>query len=948
MPPEHLLYRLWAKTNDYERQQAERRGEPVPEWTRHPLPLHLLDVGLVAEAWLEADPHLLDRFCALWPAADREAIRRALVLTAAAHDVGKVYPEFQVKSEPGWAHGYGDAGLVRVDGAGFDHGAGTARIFGALFGGRYGAAEGVDPNWEPLLPLIRVGAGHHGTLYADLPPDPDTLAARRLALILALLDELAHHCGPPLPLPPDPPAAFLLLTAGFVSVADWFGSNTDSFPPGPEVTSRTEADAYLAHHHDGETVITALRSAGLLAGFDAPAGFAELLSPEGERWEPRPGFQAEACAVPFGAEAGPEIAVIEAPMGLGKTEIALYLAAQALGRGTASGLYFALPTQATSNALFERVERYAERVKGDGDLALVLAHGAKRYFKEYRRLRAQTGRTVFDRARRAEHDDPNPPSEVVAPSWVQPSKRALLAPVGLGTIDQALLGAMAVKHGFVRLFGLARKVVVLDEVHAYDAYMGVLLEHLLRWLGALGAKVVLLSATLPSGLRRKLLEAYGVEDVPEADGYPQLLHAPPSGPVAVLTDPAPEKAEQKPVTVEPVEAAGDAEARTAAGVTWVREKVGEGGCVAWIRNTVREAQAAYEALRAAGVEADLLHARFTRHDRNQKEEELLERLGKPAPENPKRPAARVVVATQVIEQSVDVDFDAMLSDLAPVDLLLQRAGRLWRHDRGGRRHGHTKPFLGVLMPDAAGHARLDFGTSVYVYDADTLARSACLVREHPTWTLPAACRTLVADLYDRDETYWTHERMGVDADALARARERLAERRRTMESVARRTLLTPPDQMPVTRKPRNDRSDAGEYVALTTRYGAHTAAAVLFRPSPAGPVPLGHDGGPLAVPSEDNYRARLDVEEAVALASVSFPWYGERPAESVPPPGLDALHGWWRETHPYDDRLFLLLGSDGSFEHEWVEGRYDSETGLTVARTAATPPAPEPVPLEHI
>src|SRR5690606_16783335 len=198
-------------------------------------------------------------------------------------------------------------------------------------------------------------------------------------------------------------------------------------------------------------------------------------------------------------------------------------------------------------------------------------------------------------------------------------------------------------------------------------------------------------------------------------------------PIATVTCPAPEATTQTFVSIESIEVPGDARARMAEGIVWLQAKVRQGGCVAWIRNTVREAQDAYKALRAAGVEADLLHARFVRYDRNRKEEALLERFGKPAPDNPKRPAARVVVATQVMEQSVDVDFDVMLSDLAPVDLLLQRAGRLHRHDRVGRRQGHDSPVLGILMPDIGARHQLDFGLSAYVYDPEILARSAHLV-----------------------------------------------------------------------------------------------------------------------------------------------------------------------------------------------------------------------------
>lgn len=946
MPPEQLLYRLWAKTNERD------EGYTCESWTRHPLPLHLLDVGLVAETWLKKDTHLMRRFALLWPEPAPDDLRRALILTAAAHDLGKAYPAFQSKSDVGWYAGYGDGWVGdRPNGKGFDHGAGTGRILSTFAEAHDlgGLPQGIDPRWLSLRQLLHVGAGHHGTLFPDaLDFDDALLAPTPLAAIVPfLLDELAHHLGPVPALPPKPPPAFLLLVAGFVSVADWLGSNIDSFPPAPEVTYRADAKAYLDRHRKLETVEKALRTAGLLADYAIPEDFAGLFSPKGERWEPRGGFQAAACEVPFGQTEGPEIAVVEAPMGLGKTEIALYLAAQALRCGTASGVYVALPTQATSNALYKRVEQFGRRLVGDENLALVLAHGAKSYFREYRALREMTGRSLYDRALRAERGEPAPPSEVVAPSWVQPSKRALLAPLGLGTIDQALLGAMGVKHGFVRLFGLARKVVILDEVHAYDIYMGALLEHLLAWLGALGAKVILLSATLPAGLRARLLAAYGAAEPLDSETYPQLLHAVGGNPVTVVADPAPEMAKQMHVAVEPVEVAGDSDARTAEGVSWVQARIEQGGCLAWIRNTVREAQAAAEALRAAGIETDLLHARYARADRNEKEDALLARFGKPAPENDKRPARRVVVATQVIEQSVDADFDAMLSDLAPVDLLLQRAGRLHRHERTGRRHGHESPVLGVLMPDAPTRRALDFGNSIYVYDADTLARSAILVLENNQWPLPSACRTLVAALYDRGETYWTAERLGLDPDALAMARERLASRRSRMRQAAEKVFLTAPTQMPVMRDSRNDRSDAGEFAALTTRYGAHTAAAVLFRPTPNGPKPIGAEA-PLGIPDSADWKARLEAEEVIAMASVSFPWYGPRPEEPVPPPALAALHAWWRDTHPYDDRLFLLLDESGKFATDFIVGCYDGDLGLTVTRTPATPSASESAPLEDL
>lgn len=963
-------YRLWAKTDDGKR----AKGDPP---SRHPLPLHLLDVALVVEAWLDADPNLLARFEQLWPGVDTAAVRQALLLTAALHDVGKVYPDFQHKSPHGWSHGYGNGWTGPLpNSSGFDHGRGSAKLFESFFGFSGDPPHGAPSSWSVLRPLVRVAAGHHGELYADLAPRTALRRRRRepwTPTAAALLGEIEHLLGPPPPTQGEPTPGFLLLTAGLVSVADWFGSNSAYFPLRPDVASRDDARAYLAHHRAAGTGRKALEDAGLLAQFGPAPAFADLFTPPGEKsWAPRPGFQATACAIPFGHTPGPEIAIVEAPMGLGKTEIAFYLAAQATARGTAHGLYDALPTQATANAAFARVRRLAQGLLAQDDLAVSLAHGAKRFVSAHDDLRQATAtrransreaaqqRVYASASRRSSASSAalqpaadETPAEVVAPSWLQPSKRALLAPIGVGTIDQALLGAMGVRHGFVRLFALARKVVILDEVHAYDAYTGALLEHLLRWLAALGTKVILLSATLPAPLRHRLLAAYGAADAPELpDAYPRLLHAPPGAAPVAYTDTrsvAERAAEQKTVHVEPVvpDAADDravpgrdgaARARTAAGAAWVQNRLARGGCVAWIRNTVREAQDAYRALTAAGLPVILLHARFARADRSRIEEDLLARLGPPGA-GTDRPNRLVVVATQVLEQSVDLDFDAMLSDLAPVDLLLQRAGRLWRHDRPGR-HAHTRPELGVLLPPPDRRAALAFGPSAFVYDEETLARSATLVLQHAAWTLPDACRSLVAELYERP---WKAEEMGVDEEALATARRRHQEQQAHLDSMARETFLSnPTTPPPCVRDARRDASDAGAHVALVTRYSTtHSASAALFRASPAGPIPIGSEH-PVTAPATDDYRDRLQAEEAVERASVSFPWYGTRLEPALPAPDLAALAEWYRGVNPYSDRHFVLVNGAGELTHAPFQGRYHQAEGLSLGRPASPAPAAPP------
>ena len=178
--------------------------------------------------------------------------------------------------------------------------------------------------------------------------------------------------------------------------------------------------------------------------------------------------------------------IVEAPMGEGKTEAAWYAAATWDRRG-GQGTYVALPTMATSNQMFERVGKFLEADSGGN---LMLLHGKAALNDRFEKLRYAA--EVYD------HDDEKNPSAVVAEGWFASNKKhGLLAPYGVGTIDQALLAVLQTKHVFVRLFGLAGKCVILDEVHAYDAYMTTLMERLLRWLAALGCPVVLLARRCP-------------------------------------------------------------------------------------------------------------------------------------------------------------------------------------------------------------------------------------------------------------------------------------------------------------------------------------------------------------------------------------------------------------------------------------------------------------------
>ncbi len=937
-----VLYRLWGKTNELDR---PKNADTSVDWDFHPAICHMIDVGYVAERWLDLAPWIMKRFSELAPGIEHETLRRIIITLVALHDLGKVHRSFQSKSADGWATGYGADGRKREgdNGHGFDHGLHTARIIRRL------ARESL-PAWKPYCAAIDAVAVHHGKIY-----QVDELGYRPMMngweteMAIGMVSALSELFGMPAETPPAvdqlSTPGFVMLLAGFTAVADWLGSQSDTFTF-TKVTDPESTREYLASLRRRGLADDLLTAAGLIARFDArPRDYRSLFG-----FEQLHPLQRLTERIPFGVEPGAEMVIVEAPMGLGKTEIALFLAAMAIEHDNAHGVYFALPTQASANALLDRLQAFALNVAADGStMSFALAHGARRFKKEYRSILERFERS---RERAARYrDDVTPPSELIAPSWLQSSKRLLLSGVGLGTIDQAMLGAISAKHAFVRLFALADKVVVLDEIHAYDSYMNTVIIRLLEWLRLLGCKVILLSATLPRTFGNELIRSYGGEAStdgtdPALDPYPQIVHFM-AGATARHYDiegAEPDGRYKKPpVVIEPI--AATMSDRTKVGAECALRLAADGGCVAWIRNTVREAQEAWRMLREMcgkdGPEIVILHARYTRYDRDRIESALVKILGKEAGQD--RPRRMIVIATQVIEQSVDIDFDAMISDLAPIDLLLQRVGRLWRHPRPAEeRYRHQRPVLHLLMPTPDELHKLELGASAYVYDAGTLARTATIVREGSvTWSMPEACRALVTELYDRPDAAWTSERLKVDPEILAKATTKLSAKDDTLKDKARKIILGIPteDELPGMEFVLSD-DEREEGLVFSTRHGSASATVVLFTLRDGEPRLLGAPDISLSpLPSTEDVPRVIRIEEGVLLSSVSFPCY-EALQPSFSHAQLAPFDAWWRARHPYDRKVLLLLGADDAIEHPMLDGYYrggDEATvgeGLTVKALA--------------
>jgi CRISPR-associated endonuclease/helicase Cas3 len=654
--------------------------EPV-----HSLVYHALDVAAVFEAlletWTDSSARLMATFDA--PSDRHQDIVRTLTSLVALHDVGKFAWAFQAKvldhlpavfakraAPHAYRHDSGGLALFDTD----------RRLQGIL---------------EPLLAVVSDRNAildptflHHGRVRdvdRDIMTDfrPEGLeAARAFALEIvtlfgaAPLPRLQRGSGP----------AVSWRLAGLVALADWLGSNTDWFPyqaPGLALADYLDQIAR-------PNAQKAIAKAGLAPARTSTRGGFHALTGRPAEVEPT-GAQRWAESVPLADGAG--LYVIEDAMGSGKTEAALVLAHRLLQAGQAEGLFVALPTMATANALFDRLAEVHRRLFEDAaNPSLALAHSAAALHPGFRR--------ALDAGLRDEPGYGGDASDATAwaqcSSWIADDRRrTFFADVGVGTIDQALMAVLPATHAAMRQLGLSRRVLIVDEAHAYDAYMREELATLIEFQAALGGSAIILSATLPASIKAKLAAAFqrgrtgsrtggnvtlATTDYPLATAIGAAVE---ETPVALRTDLA------RTIAVQRVDGPEDAHRRIVA-------HAAAGAAVVYIRNTVDDVLDTVAALKALGIDAMLFHARFALGDRLKIEQNIIKTFGRDS--TPEIRRGRVLVATQVVEQSLDLDFDAMLTDLAPIDLMIQRAGRLWRHNHRAARP-LAEPVLEVVSPD---------------------------------------------------------------------------------------------------------------------------------------------------------------------------------------------------------------------------------------------------------
>ena len=670
------IYRYWGKA---------KKDQDAEGADYHLLPYHCLDVAAVGWHLLNPEGELCQSLAQQLD-VEPEWLQQWFCFCLMLHDIGKFARGFQnlatglsvdlVQAKPEIKYD------IRHDSLGF-----------ALWQKELvKALSDIFPDTKTRLAMqgwMEIVCGHHGTpphsastVKTRLIPEEDIPAAEAFVRCLKTEGWLPDLS----PLKAIDKHSFKKISwqlAGITVLADWLGSDQDVFE------YNSTPDIPLLDYWQ----LTALPAArDILAKNECRPKAIRPFSSITQQFEfihqPTP-LQAFAETVEIPQL--PQLFILEDVTGAGKTEAGMVLVHRLMSAGLAEGLYVGLPTMATANGMYQRLSKsYQALFQGDIKPSLVLAHGASKLSEKFQES-VQISEQLQDRS--YQKDDQS--ASAYCNKWLADSrKKALLADVGIGTIDQALLSILPARHQSLRMLGLRNKVLLLDEVHAYDSYMRHLLCVLLQAHAAQSGSVILLSATLPQQFRTELQAAYlhgrgfYAPELRQSQAYPLVTHCCDLG--FAETPVNTRDSVKRTVRVERVASEKDA-------IDIIADAVKEKRCICWIRNSIKDARNIFKKLqkdsRVENNKLTLFHSRFAMIDRQKVEQDVLRRFGKESTIAER--SAQVLIATQVVEQSLDLDFDILISDLAPIDLLIQRAGRLQRHIRASR----PAPCLYLHTPD---------------------------------------------------------------------------------------------------------------------------------------------------------------------------------------------------------------------------------------------------------
>ncbi|NLX83195.1 MAG: CRISPR-associated helicase Cas3' [Clostridiales bacterium] len=682
---------IWAKTNPY-------KG----------LTAHMIDVGNMAAVLLEQS--VAKTVLSLLSKSMSGRIKETVSCLIALHDIGKCHPYFQMSSkDPDLLSPLIETGLIYKDEPAppaFRHERESERLLKELMKKNMHSARAISY-------FSRIAALHHQPIQ---PAHTELLNPNRYAGWIKLQQEMIEKICEIFK--PDWRVldtcvdfdACCTSVWGLMMLADWLASGQEAFQI-PE-----EADLLSYSRLSRLAAIRALQNAGLKDGIHLPNRGIYGLFPQIPPNHARPVQEVcEALRISWQEiNDYPLITLIEAPMGEGKTEAAVSLAAALMEGWGKTGVYFALPTAATSNCMHARI---SECLIAQGIHSTRLLHGHA---------------WLVDDAGFSVQETKN------SQTWLAPMRRAMIAPYGVGTVDQAMMAVLRIRFTVIRLVGLAGKVLVIDEVHAYDAYMQQTLFSLLAWAKALRIPVILLSATLPSLKRSNLFSAAGcIAPEDNQDTYPLVTCGYEDG--KVIKVPVSSTYMKQTVRLQCKPWMNNPEAVA----LFTLNKVADGGCIGVIVNTVGDAQKLYLEMNKHNhgkIPVYLFHARFPMDKRQEIENTCVGLFGKTG----ERPKQAILVATQVVEQSIDLDLDYLITMLCPVDLLLQRIGRMHRHERI-RPKGFEHPQVLVLTPE--NESELKKAGSSFVYALWILKKTWQNIIGLEAIRLPEDIRSLVEQTY---------------------------------------------------------------------------------------------------------------------------------------------------------------------------------------------------------
>jgi len=741
-------FRYWGK--------AKKDGEEGASY--HLLPYHCLDVAAVGKVLLDSLPKMSTHLTKV-SSMNEENFKQWMLVLLALHDLGKFTDSFQKLREDIFYR------LQQRDSkasAGRRHDS-----LGYKFWQKYIQDFFIDLKVLPPKGIrgmfrkehricdawMKAATGHHGQppvnenyTFTDFINVPGDLEAAKDYVVDILEMFLSENQTFP-ELEENEAIIATWWIAGFIVLCDWLGSSRDAKA---YITEPMPLDEYWNGALQWATQV--VKQSGLNSPKANP------------RFSLQDFFDSKSnvIATPLQAEAidrkidsGPQLFILEDVTGAGKTEAAVLLLSRLMRIDLADGAYFGLPTMATSNGMYRRMGKvYRKLYTADSLPTCTLAHGAREMSDEFRE-----SISVVDSHALADYGDGTMPAAAHCSAWLADNrKKALLANIGVGTIDQAVLAALPARHQSLRLLGLLGKCLIIDEIHSADARQNVLICYLLKAHAATGGCAILLSATLPKTQRKAFTTAFSIglgitppelQKIGEND-YPLLTQLGPNlfDETVLATRPSVERK----IKIAFLHEEQDV-------YQLIIDAMKLGNSICWIRNTIKEARQSHKKLKNS-VPQDkltLFHARYAMGDRLDIENEVLDRFG-PASSEENR-SGQVLVATQVVQESLDLDFDLMVTDLCPIDLVIQRAGRFRRHirDECGNRIDTNKDQRGKPVfyihapqwndkPDEEWIKAWSKGSNA-IYEADKLWFTQKWLKDQQGFQMPQNARAMIESVY---------------------------------------------------------------------------------------------------------------------------------------------------------------------------------------------------------